>query len=171
MSLLSPHKVDAPSLHALLYHELQDLYDAEHQILEAIPEMIEQANSPELKTAFRNHRDETVVHVTRLEDCFNIMQEKAKRETCAGMKGLIKEGEHVLKGDMDPAVKDDAIIGAAQRIEHYEIAGYGTARDHAKHLGFKDMAAILDATLQEEGKADHTLTEIAKKMHKELAKV
>jgi ferritin-like metal-binding protein YciE len=105
------------------------------------------------------------MHVMRLEKIFGLLQEQPKRSSCDGMKGLIKEGEHVLKGDMDPTVKDDAIIGAAQRVEHYEMAGYGTARQHAKNLGFKDIAEILDETLQEEGAADHKLTEVARKMH------
>ncbi len=171
MSLFGTDALKAPSLHALLYHELQDLYDAEFQILEALPQMIEQANGEELKKALRDHRDQTKQHVTRLEECFNLLQEKPNRTSCDGMKGLIKEGEHVLKAhDLDPAVKDDALIGAAQRVEHYEIAGYGTARDHAKHLGYKDVAALLDKTADEEGAADHLLTKIAKEMHKELAK-
>lgn len=171
MSLFKSDAVDAQSLHALLSHELKDLYDAEHQILEALPMMIEQATAPELQKALKEHLAETKMHVKRLEDAFGMINEKVERITCDGMKGLIKEGQHVLKGTMDPAVKDDAIISAAQRVEHYEIASYGSARDHAKHLGFKEMAELLDATLQEEGNADHALTAIAKDMHKELAKV
>lgn len=170
MSLFKSDAVDAKSLHALLTHELKDLYDAEHQILESLPMMIEQAHSAELQRALKEHLAETKMHVKRLEDAFAMMNEQPERITCDGMKGLIKEGEHVLKGTMDPAVKDDAIISAAQRIEHYEIASYGSARDHAKHLGFKEMAELLDTTLDEEGKADHTLTAIAKDMHKVLAK-
>lgn len=170
MSLLTPSKVNAKSLHVLLAHELKDLYDGEFQIIDALPAMIEQANNPELKRALEEHLEETKLHVTRLEDAFNMLDMKAERVTCDGMKGIIKEGHHVLKGDMDPAVKDDAIIAAAQRVEHYEMAGYGSARDHAKHLGFYDIAKLLDTTLDEEGKADHTLTNIAKNMHKEMAK-
>ena len=170
MSFFKSDTVDAKSLHALLTHELKDLYDAEHQILEALPMMIEQATNPELQKALKEHLAETKMHVKRLEDAFAMMNEKAERITCDGMKGLMKESEHVLKGTMDVAVKDDGIIGAAQRIEHYEIASYGTAREHAKNLGFDKMAELLDATLKEEGNADHTLTAIAKTMHKELAK-
>ena len=165
MSIFAPAAVKAPSLHALLDHELQDLYDAEFQILEALPKMIEQVTDKDLKHALSHHMKETETHVTRLEKIFSLLQENPKRMTCDGMKGLIKEGEHVLKGDMDPTVKDDAIIGAAQRVEHYEMAGYGTARQHAKNLGFKDIADILNETLQEEGAADHKLSEIARKMH------
>lgn len=170
MSLFTSDTLKAPSLHALLYHELQDLYDAEFQILEALPMMIDEANGKDLKKALRDHRDQTKQHVTRLEECFTLMQEQPKRTSCDGMKGLIKEGEHVLNAQLDPAIKDDAIIGAAQRIEHYEIAGYGTARNHAKHLGYKGVAEILDKTCDEEGAADHLLTKIATEMHKELAK-
>jgi ferritin-like metal-binding protein YciE len=170
MSILNPGKVDAPSLHVLLSHELKDLYDGEHQILEALPKIIEQASNPELKTALEAHRKETELHVTRLEDCFNMLEMKPERATCDGMKGIIKEGQHVLDGEMEMAVKDDALIGACQRVEHYEMAGYGCARDHARHLGFQEIAKLLDATLQEEGNADHTLTKIAVTMHKEMAK-
>lgn len=170
MSLLMPTKVNAPSLHVLLMHELKDLYDGEFQILEALPAMIEQATHPDLKRTLEAHLEETKLHTTRLEDCFNILQQKPDRVTCSGMKGIIKEGEHVLKGDMDPAVKDDAIIAACQLIEHYEMAGYGSAREHAKHLSLYDIAKLLDATLDEEGKMDHTLTNVAKTMHKEMAK-
>lgn len=170
MSLLSPSAVDAKSLHVLLDHELKDLYDGEHQIIDTLPEMIEQATNPDLKRALSDHLKETELQVTRLEDAFNILQTKPERVTCDGMKGIIKEGQHVLKGDMDPAVKDDAIIAAAQRVEHYEMAGYGSARDHAKHLGFYDIAQLLDTTLNEEGKADQLLSRIAGAMHKEMAK-
>lgn len=170
MALLTPSAVDAPSLHALLAHELKDLYDGEHQIIDALPEMIEHADNPALKRALSDHLEETRMQVTRLEDAFNILNIQPERAACDGMKGIIKEGSHVLKGDMDPAVKDDAIIAAAQRVEHYEMAGYGSARDHAKHLGLYDVAQLLDDTLQEEGKADHTLTAIARGMHDQLAK-
>lgn len=170
MSLLMPTKVNAESLHVLLAHELKDLYDGEHQIIEALPAMAEQATHPDLKRAFEAHLEETRLHVTRLEDCFNLMQIKPERHTCDGMKGIIKEGHHILKGDMDPGVKDDALIASAQLVEHYEMAGYGSARDHAKHLGLYDVAKLLDTTLDEEGKADHLLTEIAKNMHKEMGK-
>ena len=170
MSLLAPHKVNAPSLHVLLAHELKDLYDGEFQIIAALPAIIEHASNPELKKALAAHLEETKLHVTRLEDCFNILQQKPGRYTCDGMKGILKENEHILQGDMDPAVKDDAIIAAVQRVEHYEMAGYGSARDHAKHLGLYDVAKLLDSTLDEEGKADHLLTKIALDMHKSMAK-
>lgn len=169
MSLLHPGKVDAPSLHVLLAHELKDLYDAEFQILDALPKVIEQATDLDLKKALEEHRRETENHVTRLEDCFNMLEMKPERIHCDGMGGVLKEGEHVLKGEMDSGVKDDALIGACQRVEHYEMAAYGCARDHAKVLGFMEIAKLLDATLQEEGTADHTLTKIAHAMHKGVA--
>lgn len=166
MSLLHPGKVDAPSLHVLLAHELKDLYDAEQQIIDALPKVIDQTTDLELKKALEEHLRETENHVTRLEDCFNMLDMKPERVHCDGMAGVLKEGDHVLSGKMDEGVKDDALIGACQRVEHYEMAAYGCAREHAKVLGFAEIAKLLDETLQEEGKADHTLTEIAKKMHK-----
>lgn len=171
MSILHPGKVDASSLHMLLSHELKDLYDAEHQIVDALPKMIDQVSSPDLKQALEKHLQETELQITRLEDCFNMLEMKPERIGCDGMKGVLKEGEHVLAGNMESSVKDDAIIGAAQRVEHYEMAAYGCARDHAKVLGFEEISKLLDATLQEEGNADHTLTTIARSMYKELAKV
>jgi ferritin-like metal-binding protein YciE len=170
MSIFSS-ALNAQSLHALLTHELHDLYDGEFQIIDALPHMIEAATDKDLKKALHDHLRQTQDHVTRLEKCFQLMKEEPARMTCDGMKGIIKEGEHVLKGNMDPAVKDDALIGAAQRVEHYEMAGYGTAREHAKFLGYADVASILDQTLDEEGAADKLLTSIAKSMHKELAAV
>ncbi len=166
MSLLHPGKVDAPSLHVLLAHELKDLYDAEHQILDALPKVIEQTTDLDLKKALEEHLRETETQVTRLEDCFNLLDMKPERIHCDGMGGVLKEGQHVLHGEMDSGVKDDALIGACQRVEHYEMAAYGCAREHAKTLGFTDVAKLLDASLQEEGNADHKLTEIAKKLHK-----
>jgi len=170
MSLFGSDALDAQSLGALLEHELKDIYDAEFQILEALPKMIEAANEPELKKAFRDHMAQTQMHVSRLEQCFKSMQIEPARITCDGMKGVIKEGAHVLKGEMDPAVKDDALIGAAQRVEHYEMASYGAARAHAKHLHLNDVVELLDTTLSEEGDADKLLTKIAITMHKHLAK-
>lgn len=169
MSLLHPGKVDAPSLHVLLSHELKDLYDAEHQILDALPKVIAQATDLDLKKALAEHMEETEIHITRLEDCFNMLDMKPERIGCDGMKGVLKEADHVLQGEMESTVKDDALIGACQRVEHYEMAAYGAAREHAKVLGFNDVAKLLDATLQEESMADKTLTGIAGALHKTLA--
>ena len=153
--------VKAASLKALLLHELEDLYDAEFQILEALPKIIECVTSAELSEALEAHRKETEGQVARLEDAFQALGHKPKRETCDGMKGVIKEGDHVLQGEMPNAVRDAAIIGAAQRVEHYEIAGYGTAKAHAKELGQDDVAKLLDANMKEEMAADGKLSKIA----------
>jgi ferritin-like metal-binding protein YciE len=170
MSLLHPGKVDAQSLHVLLAHELKDLYDAEHQIVDALPKVIEQVTNPDLKKVLEHHLEETKNHVTRLEDCFNMLEMKPERMHCDGMEGVLKEGKHVLDGDMEASIKDEALIGACQRVEHYEMAAYGCAREHAKNLGFKEISKLLDSTLQEEGKADHALTAISAKEHEVLAK-
>lgn len=170
MSMLHPGAVDAQSLHVLLAHELKDLYDAEHQILDALPKVIEQVTNPELRQALEAHRKETEHQVTRLEKCFGLLDLKPERIHCDGMGGVLKEGEHVLKGDMEVSIKDEALIGACQRVEHYEMAAYGCARAHAKNLGFTEVAKLLDETLQEEGNADHKLTAISEKEHKILAK-
>lgn len=169
MALLTPHRINALSLHGLLLHELKDLYDAEQQLVESIPRMIEAAHEPALKQALAEHLEETKLHVNRLEDCFEMLNEEPKRETCDGMKGLLKEADHLLKGEMDAAVMDEAIIAAAQRIEHYEISAYGSARAHAMFLDIDDVGERLNATLQEEAAADKTLTRIAHQLYRELA--
>ncbi len=169
MSLMHPGAVDAQSLHVLLSHELKDLYDAEHQILEALPKVIEQVTSPDLKKALEAHLHETETQVTRLEDCFNMLEMKPERVTCDGMKGVLKEGEHVLKGDMEAAIKDEALIGACERVEHYEMAAYGCAREHAKNLGFQEIAKLLNESLQEESKANDKLSSISQKEHQVIA--
>lgn len=155
--------VEAKSLEDLLSHHLKDLYDAEHLILEALPKMIETAQYPALKEALENHRVETEGQVKRLEECFERMDMEPERESCAGMKGIIAEGEKMMKGDMTPELKDVAIIEAAQKVEHYEISCYGTARAIAMELGQAEIADLLNQNLQEEGKADQLLTEIATK--------
>lgn len=160
MSLLQK-SVKAASLKALLLHELEDLYDAEFQILEALPKIIECVKSSELSDALEAHRKETEGQVARLEDAFQALGHKPKREGCDGMKGVIKEGDHVLHGEMPDDVRDAAIIGAAQRVEHYEIAGYGTAKAHAKELGEHDVAELLHENMKEEMKADEKLSKIA----------
>jgi ferritin-like metal-binding protein YciE len=162
MSLLSLSQVEAASLHDLLLHELNDLYDAEKRLVDALPKMADAATDTDLKHAFRDHLAETQNHVTRLEDCFSLLNTEAEHQTCDGMKGLIMEGEHIIKGKMRPSVKDAALIAAAQRVEHYEIAGYGTARTFADMMEHTQVAELLQKTLDEEGKADKLLTKIAK---------
>ena len=149
------------NLRDLYMDELRDLYDAEHQILDAMPKMVERASHDELKRAFRQHLEETRGQVTRLEQVFEKCGEKPDRKTCAAMKGLIAEGEEILKAKGDNDVIDAGLIAAAQRVEHYEIAGYGTLRTLARRLGYEDQARLLQQTLDQEGAADKMLTQIA----------
>ncbi len=149
------------SLHDVFEEQLGDLYDAEKQLLTALPKMAGAAATPELREAFENHLQETRGHVERLERIFGDLKLPAPTEQCKAMRGLIAEGDEVLQATGDPITKDVALIAAAQRVEHYEIAGYGTVRTLAKDLDHDDAAALLDDTLNEEGKADQLLTKIA----------
>jgi ferritin-like metal-binding protein YciE len=149
------------SLRDLFIEELRDLYSAETQLVDALPKMAEAAASQELASAFEHHLEETRGHVSRLESIFNQIGEKSSGETCEAMKGLIKEGEILVKAEGDPDVRDAGLIGAAQRVEHYEMAGYGTARSLARRLGENQTAEILQQTLDEEGEANKKLTSIA----------
>jgi ferritin-like metal-binding protein YciE len=149
------------SLRDLFVEELRDLYSAETQLVEALPKMAEAACSQELKSAFNHHLEQTHEHVSRLKDIFEDIGEKSSGETCEAMKGLIKEGETLLKAEGDLDVRDAGLIGAAQRVEHYEIAGYGTARSLARRLGDNQVAETLQQTLNEEAEADKKLTSIA----------
>jgi len=149
------------SLNDLLLEQLQDLYDAENRLVEALPKMRDAATSSELKAAFDSHLDETRGHVRRLEQVFSQLGTTAERQTCPAMKGLIKEGEEMINAEGDPQVRDAALIAAAQRVEHYEMAGYGSVRSFARRLGLGQVADTLQMTLNEEGAADKKLTEIA----------
>lgn len=149
------------SLDELFEHDLEDLLSAEQQLVEALPKMAEAASSPALKTAFQDHLKQTRNHVSRIEKAFKKLGKEPKAVTCKGMQGLIKEGEEIIKNATDPAVMDAGLIGAAQRVEHYEIAGYGTARAHAETLGHMEIAALLQTTLDEEGAANRLLTQLA----------
>lgn len=158
----------AHSLRELFIEELRDLYDAENQLTKALPKMAESSSSSELRQAFEEHLEQTRNHVNRLEKIFADLGEKAKAEKCKGMEGLVKEGSDLLKeDDIDPELKDAAIIGAAQRVEHYEIAGYGTVRTFAELLGEDQAVSLLEETLQEEKEADQKLTEIAEQINVE----
>lgn len=157
--------MEAASLRDLLLHEIKDLYDAEMQLVEVLPKMADGASSSELKKAFKDHLEETEQHVVRLEDMFAFLQEKPERQTCDGMKGLLMEGDHVLKGKLRGSVKDAALISAASRVEHYEMAGYISVSTLAKSLEMNDVKKLADATLKEEKKADALLMEIAEKVH------
>jgi ferritin-like metal-binding protein YciE len=149
------------SMTELLIDQLADLYDAEQRLLDALEDMAEAATSTELKSAFREHLAETKEHVRRLEQAFQLLDESPNRETCDAMKGLISEGNDVVKARGDSHVRDAALIAAAQRVEHYEIAGYGCCRNFAMRIGAHDVADLLQQTLDEEGAADRKLTSIA----------
>ena len=149
------------NLKDLLVDQVEDLYDAEVRLTEALPKMSDAANSGELKQAIQQHLGETRGHVDRLKRVFQIMGMQPERETCEGMKGLIKEGEEMIDATGDDAVCDAALIAAAQRVEHYEMAGYGTARTLAQQLGLQDVARLLQSTLNEEKAADKKLTDLA----------
>lgn len=150
------------SLETMLVEELKDLYDAERRLTKAIPKMIKATTNADLRTALDSHLAETEEHVARLERAFQHLDTPAKGKPCAGMKGIIEEGdEHISEEFEDDALRDATIIGSAQRVEHYEIAAYGTAMAHAKLLGQNDVVGLLQDTLDEEKAADEKLTEIA----------
>jgi len=149
------------SLLKLYIEQLQDLRSAEEQILEALPKMIEKTKHAELKRGFQRHYQETEQQVQRLEHLFEDLGEKPGGHTCKGMEGLVKEGEDVMNEFKDSDVLDAALIAAAQRVEHYEIAGYGCARTYAHLLGLHEHAQLLQRTLDEEGDTDHKLTDLA----------
>jgi len=149
------------SLRDVLIEELKDLYDAEKQLVKALPKMAKAASNDELREAFESHLEETKGHVQRLEQAFQLLEEKAKSKPCEAMKGLIAEGQETMQEDFSEPLLDSAIICAAQKVEHYEIAGYGTVCAWARSLGLEDVADLLDQTLAEEKAADEKLTEVA----------
>ena len=153
----------------LLLDELQDLYSAETQITKALPKMAQTSGNHELKQAFESHLKETEGHVQRLEKIFKHLRESAKGKTCEGMKGLLKEGEERIKEGGEPDVVDAGLIAAAQRVEHYEIAAYGSARTYAELLNENEVAKLLDDTLNEEKSADQKLTKISKSVNMRAA--
>lgn len=149
----------------LFADQLNDLYSAENQLIQALPKMAEAATTPELQQAFAQHLEETRGHADIVKQLLSAVGEKAGGEKCKGMEGLLKEGAEVLEKRGDAAVKDAALIAAAQRVEHYEIAGYGTARAMAKQLGNTEAANRLQEILDQEGRADELLTQIATGMN------
>lgn len=151
------------SLEKLWIHELKDLWSAENQILEALPKMIDACSDAELQESFESHHKETKEHVSRLETIFSSLAFEPGGHRCAGMAGLIEEAEGVMKDAGTEAVRDSALVAAAQRIEHYEMAGYGTARAFAQKLGKHDAAELLQKTLDEEATADESLSRLAEK--------
>lgn len=157
--------MDLHSLRDLFVGELRDLYDAEDQITKALPKLVEKAENPQLKSALQEHLEVTRGQIQRLDRIFERLKEKPGGESCKGMKGLIKEGDDMATRNGSPSVIDAAIISSAQRVEHYEMAGYGTVRTYAELLGEKEMANLLQQTLDEEKQADQTLNQIAKSIN------
>lgn len=152
------------TLRDLYVEQLHDLYSAETQLVEALPKMAKAASHKELQTAFQDHLTQTKSHVERLEQIFTQMGEKPKAQKCKGMEGLIKEGEEMIKMKGDPAAIDAGLIAAAQRVEHYEIAGYGCVQTYAAQLGERQSATLLQKTLNEEGDTDKKLTKLAEQL-------
>jgi ferritin-like metal-binding protein YciE len=159
--------VKANSLQELYVNELKDLYDAENQITKALPKMIDAASSEELQSALTEHLEITRQQTKRIEQIFQNMGEKLKSEKCKGMEGLIKEGSGIISEDMDENVKDAAIISATQKVEHYEMAGYGTVRTWADLLGEDEAEELLQQTLDEEKEADKKLNDLAEQINVE----
>ena len=149
------------TLQELYVAELKDLYSAETQILKALPKMAEKATNGDLRAGFEDHFQQTQEHVARLEQIFNQLGESPQGNACEGMEGLLKEGAKVMSESADPEVCDAAMISAAQRVEHYEMAGYGCCRSYAQLLGFDSAATLLQKTLDEEKATDKILTELA----------
>jgi ferritin-like metal-binding protein YciE len=149
------------SFEDMFLEQLEDLYDAEQRLTKALPKMAAAAHNSALKSAFQEHLRQTEGHVSRLERAFQTLGKSVKHKTCEAMKGLITEGEEIVSSNGQADVKDAALIAAAQRVEHYEIAGYGTARTFAQRLGRQDVARLLQQTLEEEEATDKKLTGLA----------
>jgi ferritin-like metal-binding protein YciE len=153
------------AMRELYVAELRDLYNAETQLTKALPKMAKAASSPELRQAFEEHLRQTSEQVSRLEQIFEMLEEKPTGKKCLGMEGLVKEGAETMKEDYEGHVMDAAIIGAAQRVEHYEIAGYGTVREFAELLGENEHVSLLEETLEEEKETDEKLTQLAEQIN------
>jgi len=149
------------TLEEVLYELVQDLYDAEKQIVRALPKMAKAAASEQLREAFQEHLEETKEQVNRIEQVFEALGQKAKSKKCEGMRGLLEEGQEVMSSFPESAARDAALIAAAQKVEHYEMAGYGSARTFAKLLDRNEAADLLEETLNEEKAADEKLTGVA----------
>jgi ferritin-like metal-binding protein YciE len=153
------------TLHELLIDELKDLYSAETQLTKALPKMAEAANDEGLKAGFEEHLDQTREHVARLDRVMELLGSSPKGKVCKAMKGLVAEGEEKIDEDASPAVRDAALICAAQKVEHYEIAGYGTVRTFAELLGEDEVVSLLQETLDEEAETDRKLTQLASSLN------
>jgi ferritin-like metal-binding protein YciE len=152
-------------LKELYIDELKDLYSAENQLLKALPKLAKAASSDELQDGFKQHLEQTRGHVERLEQIFKSLDASPRGKKCVGMEGLVKEGSEVMEEDFEQAVMDAALIGAAQRVEHYEIAAYGTVSEFARILGEEQHVSLLEETLQEEKETDEKLTSLAKEIN------
>jgi ferritin-like metal-binding protein YciE len=156
--------MQASELKEIFVDELKDIYSAETQLVKALPKMAKAAESNDLRSGFEKHVEQTKQHVARLEQIFDGLEEKPTGKKCAGMEGLIKEGGEAIDEDYEGEAKDAILIGAAQRVEHYEIAAYGTVRAMAEKLGERQAVTLLSKTLQEEKDTDEKLTQLAEKM-------
>ena len=159
------------SLRQLYVDELRDLYNAETQLVKALPKMAKASSNAELRQGFEEHLRQTSEQVSRLEQIFDMLGEKPTGKKCLGMEGLVKEGAETMQEDYEDAVMDAAIIGAAQRVEHYEIAGYGTVRTFAELLGESEHVSLLEQTLEEEKQTDEKLTQLAENINSEASEV
>jgi ferritin-like metal-binding protein YciE len=155
------------TLKELYIDELRDLYDAENQLIKALPKMAAKSESEELRSGFEEHLEQTKNHAKRIEQIFESLGEPVKGKKCKGMQGIVGEGGEVLREDYEGALMDSAIIGAAQRVEHYEIGAYGTVKEFAKLLGETEAESLLSKTLQEEKETDRKLTELATQINRE----
>jgi len=166
MSLdLGGNKMPEQDLRELYIDELKDLYNAENQLVKALPKMAKAATSDELRSGFEEHLEQTKGHVQRLEQIFEMLGESPKGKKCKGMEGLVEEGSEMIDEDFEGNVKDAGLIGAAQRVEHYEIAGYGTVKAFAQRLGENEHVELLEQTLQEEKDTDEKLTRLAEQIN------
>ena len=152
-------------LKELYIDELKDIYNAENQLVKALPKMAKAASSEDLRAGFEEHLEQTKGHVQRLEQIFQMLDESPKGKKCKGMEGLVEEGSEVMEEDFEEALLDAALIGAAQRVEHYEIAAYGTVRAFAEELGESEHVSLLAQTLEEEKETDEKLTQLAKQIN------
>lgn len=157
------------SIRQLYVDELRDLYNAETQLVKTLPKMAKASSNAELRQGFEEHLRQTSEHVSRLEQIFEMLDEKPTGKKCLGMDGLVKEGAETMKEQYEPAVLDAAIIGAAQRAKHYEIAGYGTVRSFAQLLGEDEHVSLLEQTLEEEKQANQKLTQLAEEINRQAA--
>lgn len=153
------------TLREVYIEQLRDLYDAENQLIKALPKMAKAADSTELRSGFEHHLEQTKGHAERIEEIFSSMGESKKRKKCKGMQGLVDEGSEVIGEDLEGPAKDAALIAAAQRVEHYEIAGYGSVRSFAEELGETQAASLLQQTLEEEKETDGKLTHLSEQIN------